>query len=208
MYMPPKMKMSSTEQAHQFIENVSFGLIVSQSLEASHLPFLLKKEQGDMGTLYCHFARANGHWKNLDGNKVLITFNGPHAYISPSWYASSPAVPTWNYAAVHVYGKVELLDAAQTLDVAIQSMDKYEPAQAQVRHDSEPDLATSEYQTKLSKAIVGCKIVISQIDGKLKLGQQRKQQDQLGVVKGLAAENDHNSQALLSFMQKTGIGVG
>ena len=199
--------MRTNEQAHQFIENYSFGMIVSQSLEGTHLPFLLNKDEGDMGTLYCHFARANGHWKNLDANKVLIAFNGPNAYISPSWYASRLAVPTWNYAAVHVYGKVELLDAAQTLDLARQTMDKYEP-QGEMRHDSEQELKTREFQAKLSKAIVGCKIVISQIDGKLKLGQHRKPQDQQGVVKGLAAENDDNSQALLSYMRATEIGMG
>jgi transcriptional regulator len=206
MYIPAKMQIKSIDQAHEFIDEFSFGSIISQCLEGTELPFLLKKDEGDSGTLYCHFARSNSHWQNLGGKQVLIIFNGPHAYISPTWYATQPAVPTWNYASVHVYGQVESLDEAQTLQVARQMTDKYEPSLADQGYFTNIDDAL--YQKKLAKAIVACKIVINKIDAKQKLGQHRKSADQQGVVKGLSAANDHNSQGLLTYMHKFGIGLG
>ena len=197
------MKMQLIEESHQFIDEFSFGVIVSESLDATHLPFLLNQKEGNNGALYCHFARSNSHWKSLEGKKVLIIFNGPHAYISPSWYATVPAVPTWNYATVHVYGYVEVLDPEQTLDIVEQTVNKYEPSLLVKRN-----IVTEEVREKLKKGIVACKIVITNIEGKQKLGQGRSIDDQQGVVKGLLSSNDSNSINLLNYMTKGNIGLG
>ncbi len=203
MYIPEKMKIPSLEASHQFIGQFGFGIIISEPLEGTHLPFLLNKNEGEFGTLYCHFARANPQWKNIKNNKVMVIFNGPHAYISPSWYAKTPAVPTWNYAAVHIYGTVEVVDNAQTLLIIKNTIAKYEPDLT-----DNQQICPDEHQTKLANAIVGVKIPIKQIEGKLKLGQHRSLDDQRGVVAGLSAVNHPRADELLTYMQQLEVGIG
>jgi len=197
------MKMKSTEDAHEFIDEFSFGVVISKSLEVTHLPFVLNKDEGEFGTLYGHIAKANPQWKRLNGKEVLVIFSGPHAYISPTWYAMSPAAPTWNYAAVHVYGVAEILNTTQTRKVVEQTVNKYEPSLLVERN-----ILTNELIEKLLPGIVGFKITISRIEGKLKLGQQRVSEDQRGVVKGLQSANSHDAQALVDYMLRQGIGIG
>lgn len=203
MYIPSNMKMESTEGVHEFIDEFSFGVVISKSLEGTHLPFILKKDEGEFGSLYGHFAKANPQWKRLSGKEVLVIFSGPHAYISPTWYAKSPAAPTWNYAAVHVYGVVEILNTTQAREVAEQTVNKYEPSLLVERN-----ILTNELIEKLLPGIVGFKITISRIEGKLKLGQQRISEDQRGVVEGLQSVDSHKAQALVNYMLRKGVGIG
>ncbi len=203
MYVPANMKMESTENTHAFIDEFGFGLIVSSDLSATHLPFILNKEQGENGVLYSHFARANPQWKALDGKDVLIVFNGPHAYISPSWYARSPAVPTWNYAAVHVYGRVEMLGAEHALEVVELAVNKYEPSLLVERN-----ILTDDFRDKLLAGIVAFSVNISKVEAKLKLGQHREYEDQKGVAEGLERAGDHDSLGLLNYMRAKNIGIG
>lgn len=80
MFIPKQFEMNELAQQHEFIDEFSFGVMVSESLQASHVPFLLVSGEGEKGSLYGHFAKANCHWKNLEGQQVLIIFNGPHRY--------------------------------------------------------------------------------------------------------------------------------
>ncbi|MDG1121233.1 MAG: FMN-binding negative transcriptional regulator [Glaciecola sp.] len=203
MFIPKHNKMDNLSVAHDFIDEFSFGLVVSNSLTGTHLPFVLHKNEGEMGTLYTHCAKANSHWKELDSTEALIVFTGPHSYISPSWYAKSPGVPTWNYSAVHVYGTVSLLNDSETLDVVEEVVHKYEPELLVKR-----DIITPEFRDKLLSGIVGFKIELSTIEGTLKLGQQRTKEDQIGVYKALSNANDLDSRALANYMNKINLGVG
>lgn len=203
MYVPKNMKMDSIEQTHAFIDEFGFGLMVSPDLTATHLPFVLDKEPGASGRLYSHFARANPQWKALNGKEVLVVFNGPHAYISPSWYASSPGVPTWNYSAVHVYGKVEVLGAEHTLELVELAVNKYEPSLLVERN-----ILTNEFRDKLLAGVVGFSVEITKIEAKLKLGQHRDTEDQKGVAAGLERAGDHESIGLLNYMRAQNIGTG
>jgi len=203
MYIPSAMKMASINQAHDLIREYSFGAIISESMEASHLPFILNENEGEMGTLYCHFARANPQWRQLENKEALVIFNGPHAYISPTWYASKPAVPTWNYAAAHIYGQVEILTGSQAIKVLDDTVGKYEPELL-----ANDEMMPTNYKEKLVKAIIGVKITITRFDGKLKLGQHRKAEDQQGVVRGLSSKLDLDSRALLKFMISSNIALG
>ncbi len=203
MFIPKHNKMDNLSVAHDFIDEFSFGLVVSNSLTGTHLPFVLHKNEGEMGTLYTHCAKANSHWKELDSTEALIVFTGPHSYISPSWYAKSPGVPTWNYSAVHVYGTVSLLNDSETLDVVEEVVHKYEPELLVKR-----DIITPEFRDKLLSGIVGFKIELSTIEGTLKLGQQRTKEDQIGVYKALSNVNDLDSRALANYMNKINLGVG
>lgn len=203
MYIPTNMQMSDLSTTHDFIDEFGFGVIVSGSLTGTHLPFVLHRDEGRNGVLYSHCAKANPHWKELDNQEVLIIFSGPHSYISPSWYAHSPAVPTWNYAAVHAYGTVSLLDNTQTLDAVEAVVNKYEPDLLVKK-----SIITDEYRDKMLLGIVGFKVELSHIEGKLKLGQLRKKEDQLGVYEALSQSNNPEGQALALYMKKMNLGTG
>lgn len=198
MYIPKNLQMTASS-ANQLIHQYGFGCLVSTNLTGSHLPFLFDEKQH---VLYTHLAKANTHWQALAGQEVLIIFSGPHAYISPTWYDKGPAVPTWNYAAVHVKGKVTVLDELDTLNVVNRTVEKYELTLL-----AKSALFNSEFNSRLAKAIVGLKIDITDIEGKQKLGQQRTQADQRGVFTALQ-QGDLEAQLLAEYMKKHEIGLG
>jgi len=187
---------------HQFMDTYSFGLLVSASLDATQLPFLLDKNKGHLGCLHTHFSRANPQSKAVDGQDVLVVFNGPHAYISPSWYAKKPAVPTWNYVTAKVKGRARLLDADDTNLLLNDTLAKYESTLLTQR-----DIVTNDIQQKMLAGIVGVQIMITDLEITQKLGQNRSSEDQKGVVRGLANANDPDSISLLNYMRKHGIGL-
>lgn len=188
---------------HDFIEQHSFGCLVSTPFFCSHLPWLLQRDEGGQGVLYGHLARQNPHWQLLPQQQVLITFTGPHSYISPRWYHSEKAVPTWNYAVAQVLGQAELLDDAVTMTHLAQQVAKYEPdvagAMTKMPH---------AYQQKLAAGIVGVKVTISELSGKLKLGQNRTVADQQGVFTALSTSLQPSAQALAALMQQFQLGAG
>ncbi|EAQ65502.1 transcriptional repressor of sporulation and degradative enzyme production [Marinomonas sp. MED121] len=217
MYTPKNLAMEDTAQIHAFIKAHSFGVLIfdtaaknnekahETNLNGTHLPFLLDEKQN---LLYSHMARANPHWKSLEGTEVLIIFSGPHAYISPTWYAHSPAVPTWNYAAVHAYGKVSLLNDDDTLSVIDDKLKTYKPSLLKTNEEGIKEPVTDEFKHKLLSAIVGFKIEITKLEGKLKLGQHRPKADQEGVYKALSESPRLDDQALALYMEKMAIGCG
>lgn len=203
MYIPSSFKINDISVAHDFINEFGFGVIVSSSLTGTHLPFVLHRNEGEHGALYSHCAKVNPHWQELEGTEVLIIFLGPHSYISPNWYALSPAVPTWNYASVHAYGKVVLLNGNQTLEAVEEVVQQYEPNLLVKR-----DLITNEFRDKLLSGIVGFKIELSKIEGKQKLGQQREREDQIGVYNALKNSEDLDAQSLAKYMEQKSLGTG
>ncbi|GGX72820.1 FMN-binding negative transcriptional regulator [Saccharospirillum salsuginis] len=203
MYIPSAMQMPSCQAAWDFIEQYSFGCLMSSELVGTHLPFILKREEGAFGTLYGHFARANPHWKTLDGQSVLVVFNGPHAYISPRWYAKGPAVPTWNYAAVHAKGSLSLLNAEQTLECVDELVSQHDPAVSE-----NADLMPDTFKQKLLNGIVGFKVELTHLEGKWKLGQHRSRDDQAGVHRHLGESDSREAQALADYMTALNIGTG
>src|SRR4051795_10840223 len=130
VYTPAHFAESDLATLHEAIEAYSFATLVSHcdgELFASHLPLLLKREEGQPGTLLGHMAKANPQWKEAAGTEVLAIFSGPHAYISPTWYEDEKTVPTWNYVSVHAYGRLELVqDSQEKLDILRQTVGVYE----------------------------------------------------------------------------------
>jgi transcriptional regulator len=196
--------MTDTTDKHEFIQEYGFGVVISadNGLSATHLPFVLKADEGEQGVLYAHCAKANTHWNTLQGQNVLVIFTGPHAYISPSWYKTQPAVPTWNYTAVHAYGVASLLNPQDTLKAVDEVVKKYEP-QLLVS----PDIVTDQIKHKLLAGIVGFKVELTTIEGQLKLGQNRSQEDQAGIYKTLSNSQDLSDLALAKYMYKQNIGM-
>ena len=203
MYIPNNMLLQDQQAITDFIRQHGFGLLVGPDLTASHLPLLLQPNEGSHGVLYGHLARANPQWQQLEQQRVLVVFSGPHSYISPNWYQSKPAVPTWNYAAVHCYGRVELLGATDTLAGMQQLIKKYEPSLLQ-----DQDKMPAAYQQKLAAAVVGFRIVLDDIQAKEKLGQHRRQEDQAGVYQALKNSAEPDATALAAYMAKRGLGLG
>jgi transcriptional regulator len=153
---------------------------------ASHLPFL---HDGEARTLHAHVARSNPQWQHVASNPdVLVMFQGPHGYVSPTWYAE-PGVPTWNYTAVHVYGKARLIDDAASIARHVEKL-----AARFERGSAEPWVP--DYDPRRLGGIVGIEIAISQIQGKLKLSQNRSAEDRTRVAARLEASGRDESTAL------------
>lgn len=203
MYIPASNRMANLESEHAFIQQFGFAVVVGNDLTATHIPLLLDKSRGDFGVLVGHMARANKHWEVLHGGTVLAIFSGPHAYISPTYYAEGPAVPTWNYAAVHATGKFTLVDEQRTLDIVEATTKKYEP-KSELSHQR----ITDEIKKRLVKAIVGFEIVITDLQGKQKLGQQRSMADQNGVFRALKNSSKLEGRALAEYMEQVQLGMG
>tara|TARA_R110000868_G_scaffold259361_5_gene517329 strand:+ start:92890 stop:93504 length:615 start_codon:yes stop_codon:yes gene_type:complete len=186
MYIPSSFKEENPEVLFSLIEEYSFGVLFSQHQnqpEATHLPFLIDRSQGNKGALIAHFAKANKHWKTLDETKeILCVFQGPHTYITPSWYKNRETVPTWNYATVHVYGKPRIIDDLQKLAKMVTQLTHHH--EATVDTDWSLKEGKSVFETEL-KAIIGLEIEITRMEGKFKFNQNRSKEDQLGVIEHL-----------------------
>lgn len=190
MYIPEAFRETRTEVLHDFVRRHSFGALVSQTehgLVATHIPFLLDASRGELGTLRGHVARANDHWRALEeGGDVLVMFQGPHAYVSPAWYATPIAVPTWNYAVVHAYGRPRLIQDGPALRAILD--DTVATFEAQMAYAWSPP--EGDFVPTLMRQIVGIEIEITRLDGKFKLSQNRSQADRDGVAAGLRAQGD------------------
>ncbi len=203
MYIPAAFAESDLNKLHDFVEQNSFGMLVSNlgGLPfASHLPFLLERQSGPRGTLIGHMARANPQWAEADSQTALAIFPGSHAYISPTWYESDQVVPTWNYIAVHVYGRIQIVhDEPALLDIVQRSIRFYE--QAMPRPWSFDDATT--FARRMLAQIVGFRIEIERIEGKWKLNQNHPVERRRKVIAALLKLDDENSRSIAATMQQT-----
>jgi transcriptional regulator len=197
MYLPKAFEVTDLQVLHEFIERNSFATLVSMvdgQLFATHLPLLLDRTRSTHGALLGHLARANPQWRAFDGQQeALVIFQGPHAYVSPSWYATSPAVPTWNYTAVHVYGAPQVIDDEATFSNLLDRLIAYYEAGMPAPW---PGILPTDFRANLMKGIVGFVMPIQGIEGKFKLSQNRSREDQCRVVHRLEVSADPMAQAL------------
>ncbi|MBR9657953.1 MULTISPECIES: FMN-binding negative transcriptional regulator [Bacillus] len=199
MYIPKYFAIQDEEMKYEIIKQNSFATLFSQhngEPYATHLPLLLNRETL---VLHGHFARPNEQWKDIGTQQVLAIFQGPHSYISPSWYETKNAVPTWNYVAVHVYGELEIVEDEKTLVDSLQDLvNKYEdPESTYSLNDVDPN-----YMAGLSKGIVGFKIKINKIEGKAKLSQNHSVERRKLVVEKLEKVGSEESRAIAGLMRK------
>lgn len=206
MYTPRSFAIDDLQQVQQQMRETRLAVLVThgaQGLQASHLPLLLRPDEGANGTLYGHFARANPQWKDLqDGAEALVIFAGADAYVSPGFYPSKAehgkAVPTWNYIAVHAYGTADVFtDAGRLHDLVSALTERHETGRAQPWKVTD---APADYIDGMLKAIVGFALPIQRLEGKRKLGQNRSSADIAGVREGLAASPDAQDRALAHLM--------
>lgn len=200
MYIPAAFRETDTGRLHEFIQQHGFALLTShgeRGLVASHLPLLVDPTRGPLGTLVGHFAKANEQVADA-GAEVLAVFSGPHAYISPTWYETPNTVPTWNYVAVHAYGRLRLVDdkveLARILDAIVA---KYEGSRLQPW----PFDAGTDFHQKLLDGIVGFEIEITRLEGKWKLNQNHPVERRERVITALNQAGGENNLAVAKLME-------
>ncbi len=165
---------------------------------ATHIPLLLDAARGPHGTLVGHVARANPHWRHFGRGEALAVFTGPHAYVSPAWYATGPAVPTWNYAAVHAYGTPAVLtDQAAVRALLARMVATYEAGAATPWSMS---TLPEEFVTRMVRAIVAFEMPLARVEGKWKLGQNRSGEDRVRTIAALRATGAPDGVALAALM--------
>ena len=201
MYVPNKFAVDEPSVCHDFIEANDFALLVSPvdgQPFASHLPFLLDRNQGTCGTLLAHMARANPQWRAFDDSEVLVVFSGPHVYVSPAWYAATPNVPTWNYVAVHAYGRPRLVDDPGAVRAHLARL-----VEVQEHGRAKPwrlDGLADDYVAAMMRGIVAFEIPLDRLEGKWKLNQNRTAADRAGVIAALQDRTDSQATAIARLM--------
>ncbi len=183
MYIPKHFSVPAKDTLQSLFPEASFASLVTADPEgvpfATHLPFIYDATEGDYGTLTGHMARANPHWQYFDGVESLVILSGPHAYISPRYYASDVNVPTWNYVAVHAYGKPRIIENADQVKKVLDRLTLDNEA------EGDNPWSTSEMEPKrleaMMRAIVAFEISITRLDAKAKLGQNKSEEDQASV---------------------------
>lgn len=203
MYLPASFVEDDHTALHDFLDANSFGVLVTHGatgLTASHLPFLLERAAGAHGTLVGHVARANPQWKDCDGAETLAIFSGPHTYISPTWYQTDLTVPTWNYIAVHAYGRVQWTeDPAELREIVDRSVERYERSQPVPWRLTAPQ----DFVDKLLAQIVGFRIEITRLEGKWKLNQNHPVERRERVIAVLRDQNTEDARAIADAMAAT-----
>lgn len=195
MYIPDHFKVDDEDEIFSFLQANAFGQLISRvngRLFCSHIPFLMGN---DRKYLRAHLAKANAQWRELDGQEVLITFQGGHDYVSPSWY-KSVGVPTWNYQAVHVYANCQIINDEQGLSEIVDELTRvYESSFEQPWQPS--------YSATMLKAIVGLRLEITDIQCKYKISQNRILDDQKNVAEQFQQRADKALyQAMLNSIQQ------
>jgi len=205
MYIPKAFREDDTATLHKLMREYSFAILITQQDGvplASHLPFLLDAERGSYGTLLGHMARGNLQWRTFEENQeALVIFQGPHAYVSPSWYEAELSVPTWNYAVVHAYGVPRLIEDKTVLYSLLQTLVQTHEAgfEQPWAFESLPD----DYVQKMMQGIVGFEIPITRLEGKFKLNQNRPVSDQVRVATALQDNKDELSTGVAALMKSS-----
>ncbi len=195
MYIPAHFRENRVSILQDAIRNIAVASLVTSrdgEIDANLFPLLLDTDPAPFGTLTGHMARANPQWQHVrSGDQALAIFLGPGAYVTPSWYPTKQqtgkVVPTWNYLMVHAYGAIEIFEGAAQLRTLVGALTRtHEASRAAPWAVSD---APADYVDQMLGAIVGFRFVISRLEGKWKMSQNRNAEDFAGVQAGLGAEN-------------------
>ncbi len=206
MYNPPHFQEQRPEVLHQLIREHSLAALVTlgpEGLIANHVPLILDPDSGPLGTLRGHLSRVNPQWRDsLPEVSALAIFQGPSAYITPSWYPtkeeSGKVVPTYNYMVVHAHGPLQTYDEPRLLERNVRDLTELHESRFALPWSV--DDAPPEYVKGLLKGIVGIEIPIARLEGKWKLSQNRPAEDQQGAVDGLQQAGDPLSTAMSDWI--------
>ena len=207
MYTPKAFEVTNLPLLHAAMKQSELATLVTNTahgLVATHLSLMLDETRGEYGTLTGHVSRANVQWRESDPEaEALIIFLGLDAYVSPNWYPAKRetgrVVPTWNYAAIHAYGRITFFEDAERLRTVVTELTKKHeasfPAPWQVTD------APVTYIDSQLKAIVGFECQITRLEGKQKFNQNRSVEDRLGVIEGLLELQDERKRQVAELME-------
>jgi transcriptional regulator len=210
MYQPPSFREDRLAVQHDLVRAHPLGALVSAGeggLVANHVPMSLDAGASALGTLRCHLSRANPQWRDLaTGAEALVIFQGPQAYVTPSWYETKrethKVVPTWNYAVVQASGPLQIIEdpdwLARQIGALTALQESVRPEPWSVEDAPAPFIAAQ------LKGIVGIEIPITRIEGKWKVSQNRPEADRIGVAEGLARSSDPSAGAMADLVAGSG----
>lgn len=199
MYTPNHFRLDDPDVLFAFMQQYAFAALVTaapgEAPVATHLPFTVEKRDAGIW-LIAHMARANRQWEQFAQGEVLIIFQEPHAYISPRWYDKELSVPTWNYAAVHAYGRPQLIESEAAVFGVLEKLIRASESAYLDHWNRLPEA----YRTALAKGLVAFEIPVSRLEGKEKMSQNRSEKEIGQVIAGLeesALPGDREMAALM-----------
>jgi len=199
MYIPAEYRLTDQAESLAFMQRYSFATLVSSDHNvpvATHLPFSVTSD-GSRIRLAAHLARANPQWRTWADQQVLVIFTEPHAYISPTLYEKQESVPTWDYIAIHAYGRVRVLEGATDTEQALQQLiATYEPS-----YQAQWDTLPEKYKAGLQRAIVTFEVEVTDLQGQKKLSQSRSAAERAAIVEHLANSEDSAARDLAPYIQ-------
>ena len=206
VYIPEYFRVEDRATAVAFMRAHPFAILVSTTNEgpfATHIPVIIR-EAKDHLLIRGHVAKANPHWRYLqDQPACLMIFHGPHAYISPANYNTREVVPTWNYGAVHAYGNARTYSAAdELLNMLHDLIPTFEAA-----YGEQWESLSEAYRTRMLGHIVGFEIVVSKVEAKFKLSQNRSKEEQQTIIESLCPASDTAISGTARLMREQGLGI-
>ncbi|HEY6414208.1 MAG TPA: FMN-binding negative transcriptional regulator [Edaphobacter sp.] len=209
MYIPKIFEENRIPVLHDLIEAQPFASLItmgSSGLFASHIPMVLEREGGTNGLLRGHLSRANKQWRDFSPTvEALAIFSGPHHYITPSWYPekqdTGKVVPTWNYAVVHAYGHLKVIEDPAWLLQHLQTLTGVHEAAFPIPWQVAD--APADYIESQIKGIVGLEFSIERLEGKWKVSQNRSERDRIGVAEGLERLDTDESLAMKALVDRS-----
>ncbi|MBP6181919.1 FMN-binding negative transcriptional regulator [Flavobacterium sp.] len=201
MFIPDSYKNENQEEIKKFIQENSFGILINQTngkLCATHIPLELDTNKDGNQILFGHISKENSQWKGFtDNDQILAIFSGPHSYISSSWY-DHENVPTWNYIAVHVYGKIKIIEGDAVIESLKKLVDKYE-------QNSKNPVRVEDLSKKTimqTRGIVAFEIEITEIQATRKLSQNRDKKNYQNIISELEKTENIQAIAVANEMKK------
>jgi len=209
MYIPDHFHERNVGVLHDFMERFAFATLVTQQngeILASHLPFILDRAPRPYGALRAHLARRNPQFDHLQrpAGQALVLFQGPNSYVSPMWYSDHQNAPTWNYVVVHAYGEPKVLEEPDLIDLLQRLVQKHEGASPR-KWEFDPE---ERWIREMLPEIAAFEILISDIQGKFKLSQNRTASDREGVVNALIHSEDSAERAIANLMKANNFDAG
>jgi transcriptional regulator len=205
LYIPEFNRVENNAVTLGFLQANPFAILVSATETgpfATHLPILARETDGRLH-LRGHVAKANPQWKLLEQEQEsLVVFNGPHAYISPSLYEIRESVPTWNYAAVHVYGPGTVFtDEARLSELLLELIERFDSSYLE-----QWSSLGEQYRNRMLQHIVGFEVAATRVETKFKLSQNRTKAERENVIRSLASSPDSTVAAVAALMKARGLG--
>jgi transcriptional regulator len=205
LYIPEFNRVENRAVALAFMQANPFAILISTTDEgpfATHLPILAREVEGKLH-LRGHVAKADPHWKAINQDQEsLVIFHGPHAYISPSLYDLRESVPTWNYAAVHVYGRGTVFTDEAEMNQFLQEL----IAEFDASYAEQWPSLSEEYRSRMVQHIVGFEIKATRVETKFKLSQNRTKAEQENIIASLGSSSDSAIAGVAALMKYRGLG--